>query len=197
MLNLFDSDAPSLSPQQIAANFRTLGWMGMSMQLLLGAIPLLVLIGFLFFGPNRQAGSPFALGTVLAITCVGLLLFSVYWCFRYTQLGQDIADPNFRPPRSLVNRDLRIGLLVNLGSVISAVAIAFWQTTNLTFRLLSQPPASTTIARSQTDTVITSGARITASNLIMLQATIHTIAAGIVGILIALWLLALMQQRSR
>jgi len=187
MVKFFNSDSPPPSPRQIALHFRLVGWAGFWLQAFLGFIPILVMLSFVFFAPAKPAGTSWAV--TIALICLVISLFSIYWCFRYTRLAREIEDPESRPARSQVLRDLTIGLVANLTSTVGAVLIALWQTGSLTTRILSLPQGATKVAPVQTGTLITQGAAITASNLITLQAMINLIAAGLVGMIVALWLL--------
>lgn len=193
MLNLFNSEASGLSPQEIARLFRWLGWVGFALQALLGFIPILVIIANLLFRPGQQI-NPFSFGLFLAIACALALLFSTYWCFRYIQLGNRIETPNARPAKAEVLRDLKIGLLVNFAIMAIAVLIALVRVGELTVRMLSLPQGATVITPGQLGTTVNPGALVTPSNMIAIQAMVNAMAAGLVGAIVALILLSLVGQ---
>ncbi|MGV0028590.1 DUF3611 family protein [Phormidesmis priestleyi] len=124
----------------------------------------------------------------MAIACLIVLLFSIYWCFRYTQLANKLEIRDLRPAKSKVIRDLKLGLLINIGMIAIAVLIAMFRVGALTFKMLTVPQGATVIAPNQLGTVA-SASLITPSNMIAIQAMINTIAAGLVGTVIALLLL--------
>lgn len=191
MFNFLNSEAPGPTPQQIARSFRWLGWAGFWLQALLGFIPILVLVTNVLSKPGQQQQTGgFSLGLWLAILCLVVLLFSIYWCFRYTKLADKLVIRDLRPAKSEVIRDLKLGLLANIGIMAIAVLIALSRVATLTIKMLTLPQGATVITPNQLGTTLASpGALITPSNMIAIQAMINTIAAGLVGLIVALLLL--------
>lgn len=189
---MFDFLRPRVNeftPQQSARSFRWLGWLGLWLQTLLGFIPLLVVVTTVLFGSGQQRGSRFSLGLWLAIAALVILLFSIYWCFRYTRLANQLERSDQRPAKAAIQRTLKIGLLTNLGSMTAAVLVALLRVGELTFKMLTLPQGATVIAPNQSGSMVAQGAVITASNMIAIQAMISAIAASLVGILVALLLI--------
>lgn len=188
MFDFLNPETANPSPQQVARSLRWLGWSGFWLQALLGFIPLLVVVATVLARAGRQQGG-FSFGVLLAIVCLIILVFSIYWCFRYTQLASKLEDRDLRPARSQVSRDLKLGLLANIGIMAIAVLIALGRVGALTFNMLILPQGSTVIAPQQAGTTIAQGALISPSNMIAIQAMVNTIAAGLVGAVVALLLL--------
>ncbi|QQE64044.1 hypothetical protein GFS31_07160 [Leptolyngbya sp. BL0902] len=174
------------SPEDIARWCRWLGWTGLVMQAMLGFIPLLVVVTRIFTG--QQIGR-FGWGLWLAMACLLLLLFSIYWCFRYTRIAARLVLAERRPSKPAVKRAIKLGLLSNLAIVTLATVIALWQVSAMTLRLLSVPQGATVIAPNAA--VPAAAALITPSNMITIYAMISTIAAGLVGLIVALLLIYL------
>lgn len=189
MFDFFNSEATSPTPRQIAQSFRLLGWIGFGLQAFLGFIPIFVVVMTVLFNPmQRQLG--FSLGLWMAIACLGMLLFSIYWCFRYTQLANRLEDRDLRPAKSQVIGDLKRGLIANIGIIAIAVVIALSRVGSLTFKMLTLPQTATVVTPNQFGTTIAApGTLIAPSNMIAIQAMINAIAAGLVGIVVALLLL--------
>jgi hypothetical protein len=185
MFNFLNLQASSPTPEQIAQWCRRLGWVGLVLQALLGFIPLLVIIVRILTSQQWQ-GRGFGLGLWLAILCLMALLFSIFWCFRYTQLAARMEHPDRRPSKPAVQRALRVGLLSNLGIVTIATLIALWRVSGMTLQMLAVPQGATIVAPNQ---VASPGALITPSNMITIHAMISTIAAGLVGLVVALLLI--------
>ncbi|WAL61265.1 DUF3611 family protein [Thermocoleostomius sinensis] len=188
MFKLLDSETANPSPHQIARSLRWLGWSGFWLQALLGFIPILVVVTRTLFGPGQQPRGP-SFGIGLSIACLICLVFSIYWCFRYTLLGHKMENRDLRPAKAQVKRDLKLGLLINLGIMAIAILIALVRVGSLTFRMLTLPQGSTVITPNQIGTTVAQGALITPSNMIAIQAMINAIAAGLVGVVVALLLL--------
>ena len=186
MFNLNPVGNPS--PQQIARSLRWLGWGGFWLQTLLGFVPLLVVVTTVLSRTGQQSGG-FSFGIGLAIFCLIILIFSIYWCYRYTKLARKVERADSRPAKAQVNRDLRLGLLANLGIMVIAVLVALLRVGELTVRMLILPAGSTVLAPSQAGTMLTQGAIITPSNMITIQAMISAVAAGLIGVIVALLLI--------
>jgi hypothetical protein len=89
------SHAPSAN--RIASEFRIVGWIGFFLQLALGLIPIFIAVPVLFFGDSqRRMANRYSMGTFFAYACLFVLLFTIYWCFRYTRLSKKIDDPCLR-----------------------------------------------------------------------------------------------------
>lgn len=189
MFDFLNPVASSPTPRQIARSFRLLGWVGFWLQSFLGFIPILVVITAVLFSPTSQQAPGMPMGLLAAIVCLIMLIFSIYWCFRYTQLASKLEVRDRRPAKSQIYRDLKLGLLANIGSMVIAVLIALTRVGELTFRMLTLPQGSTVITPGQMNTMVTQGAMVTASNMIAIQAMVNTIAAGLVGVTVALLLL--------
>lgn len=189
-MKLLKPESTSPTPQQVAYSLRWLGWIGFWSQALLGFIPILVVVANVLFKPGQQQIGGFSMGLWLAIACLIILLFSIYWCFRYTRLANQLENQNLRPTKAQVIRDLRLGLIANIGIMAIAVLIALSRVGALTFKMLTLPQGATVIAPNQIGTTVAApGALITPSNMIAIQAMINAIAAGLVGVVVALLLL--------
>ena len=191
MFDFLQPPTASRSPRQLARSFLWLGRIGLGLQAILGFIPILVIVGYVISKPSRQATGGFSMGFWLAIACLIILMFSLYWCFRYTQLAKKLGTPELRPPKSQVIRDLQLGLFANISIMILALFIALLRVGELTVKLLMLPQGATVIAPNQIGgtTLANPGALITPSNMIAIQAMINVIAAGLVGVIVALLLL--------
>ncbi|BAU10929.1 hypothetical protein LEP3755_14210 [Leptolyngbya sp. NIES-3755] len=192
MSNLFNPEAPSLTPRQIARSFRWLGWIGFGLQCVLGFIPILVVVANVLMRPG-QVG--FSLGLWMAIACLFILLFSIYWCLRYTFLANQLENRDSRPAKSEVIRDVRLGLVTNIAIMSIALLIALFRVGELTIRMLTLPQGATVVTPNQVGTTLGSaGTLITPSNMIAIQAMINTIAAGLVGLIVSMLLLYQVRQ---
>ncbi len=176
------------SPKQVAHSFRWLGWGGFWLQSFLGFIPILVVLTTVFSRAGNQA-SILSLGIALAILCLLALCLSIYWCYRYTKIASRLENPDRRPAKAEIKRDLKLGLLINLGIMVIAVSIALARVAQLTIRMLTLPQGSTVVAPTQVGTMLTQGAIVTPSNMIAIQAMVSAIAAGLIGTIVSLLLI--------
>ncbi|MBF2076601.1 MAG: DUF3611 family protein [Synechococcales cyanobacterium C42_A2020_086] len=195
MFDFLKPEVASPTPQQIARSLRWLGWAGFWLQALLGFIPILVIVSAVFASPQRQQTGFLSFGHWLAILCLVVLLFSIYWCFRYTRLANRLESRGSRPTKAQVSQDLKLGVVANIGMMIIAVLIALSRVGGLTYKMLTLPQGATVVAPNQIGTTLgVPGTLITPSNMIAIQAMISTIAAGLVGTVVGLLLLYQMGQ---
>jgi len=197
MLKLLETNSPPPSVRRIATEMRIIGWTGFWLQLFFGFIPIAFVTFFLFIprNPNRfgsSGGIAFFFGYATLIA----LVFTIYWCFRYTKVGRKLTNPDLRPSRFEVSRILSIGLLVNLVGMIFAVIVAMSQVTNLLAKLLSLPQGSSTVFTPTQGAAVMARVPITPLQMMGLQAAICAIAAELIGLIVALWLLHRVTQRS-
>lgn len=198
MFNFLNPEAANPTPHQIARFFRLLGWIGFWLQSLLGFMPILVVVTIVLFNPNRSQSGGLSFGLFSAIACLLLMIFSIYWCFRYTRLARKLEIRDLRPAKSEVVRDLKLGLIANIVSMAIAIPIAMARVGELTIKMLALPQGSTIVAPipDRARTIVSPGALITPSDMIAIQAMVNTIASGLVGIVVALLLLYLVRQNQ-
>jgi hypothetical protein len=182
MANVFRSSSSSPTPEQIARNCRILGWIGFWLQVALGVIPLLVMLGLVVARLGQWPGGVFSLGLWLGVLCLAFLIFSTYWSYRYTRLAGRLRVRESRPTKSGVKRALRIGLLANLAVMAIAILIALGYVSQITFRMLTVPQGATVLTPNQ---AVPQGALVSPSNMLAIQAIVHAMAAGLIGIIIA------------
>lgn len=188
MFNPGNSHASPLTMRQVADAFRWVGWSALTAQLVLGAMPIFILVFALLFHRNPPQ-TYFSLALTLAYACLVILLFSLYWCYRYTRLAIQLGDPSSRPPKARVIQQLWAGLLVNLVGISCAVIVGISQTGNLLVRLLSLPPGSRVLTQNPDAMVLSPYSLVNPMNIMALQADFFCIAAATVGVIAALWLL--------
>lgn len=190
-MNIFQSllQKPS-SIYQFASLFRNLGWLGFWCQIVLGAIPLL-LLGFqwLFSSQNRSLGVIDA-GNVFTFIDVFTLLFTIYWCFRYTQIGNELSHSQQYPPKLAISAQVWTGIIANLVVILVSVVIGLITLGGLLYVILSLPPGAATIFQPTPGTaMINSNPLIVPMDILGLLALMHVILAGLVGVVISLLLL--------
>lgn len=174
----------------IATDFRRWGWLGLWLQLLFGAMPILMGFGSLFLTPTQFANRPIPWWTYLAYVCPLVLIFTIYWCYRYTCLSNQLRDPDLRPPKATVIRSIQIGLIVNLIGMAFAILVALGQVTTLWFRMSALPPGASTITTATPGTVVLNpGSLVLPLQVIGVLAMVCTIAATWIGVCISLILL--------
>ncbi|MBD2480805.1 DUF3611 family protein [Planktothrix sp. FACHB-1365] len=185
-------ESPSPNIHEIAQDFRRLGWFGFWVQSILGIIPIFLLIFVLFLRPASPSNPQnSALGLVLGYGCLFALIFTLYWCFRYSQIGNQLEDPNQRPAKAEVIHALWLGITANLIGMACVILVGFLMVGSLLYRMLTLPPGgSKLLTPLPGTTVLNAGSIITPFNLIAMQAMVNAMAAELAGIAVSLWLLS-------
>ena len=96
----------SSGDSRLAGAFLRLGWIGFWLQIAIGSIPLALLIYALVFGRNDGIGTRgrFTLLEYLTVGSLLVLAFTTFWFYRYTRLGNRIAEPHTRPSTYSIQR---------------------------------------------------------------------------------------------
>ncbi len=186
----YESASPSI--HEIAQDFRRLGWIGFWIQSVLAVIPIFLLIFVLFLRPASPSNNQIsAVGLVLGYGCLFALIFTMYWCHRYTQIGHQLEDPQQRPAKAEVIQALWFGIVVNVIGMACVILVGFSIVGSLLYRVLTLPPGGSKILSPVPGTtVLNAGSIITPFNLIAMQAMVNAMAAELAGITVSLWLLS-------
>ena len=189
MFNRVSSSTPS--PHRIALAFRRLGWIGFWCQVVLGLIPIALMTFQWIFSSNSQLiGVPDS-GNILSFLDILTLLFTIYWCFRYTRLANKLENPNQRPAKGRVTKEIWIGIIANLGVILLAVLIGIITVGGLLYAVLSIPQGATTILQpTPGGTVLNPAAKIVPMDMLALLAVMNVILAGLIGLMVSLGLLS-------
>ncbi len=129
-------------------------------------------------------------GNILSFVDILTLVFTIYWCFRYTRLASKLEDSNQRPAKVRVIREVWIGIIANVGVILLAVLIGMVTVGGLLYVILSLPQgAATILLPAPGGTVINQGPIIVPMDMLGLLAVMNVILAGLVGVIVSLWLL--------
>ncbi|MDJ0580769.1 DUF3611 family protein [Crocosphaera sp.] len=174
---------------QIAANLRRLGWIGFWCQLILGSIPV-VLLTFQWIFSKEQTMAGIDITNIFSFIDIMTLLFTIFWCLGYTQLGKKLEKGEKHPKKAKIIRTIWIGITANLGVILLAVLIGIITLGRLLYIILSLPQGATTILQPVPGgTMVNPGLVIVPMDILGLLAIMNVILAGLVGVTISLWLL--------
>jgi hypothetical protein len=172
----------------MAVTFRRLGWIGFGCQVVLGLIPVIVGTFQWFFSlKNLPMGVPNS-RNIWSFVDILTLLFTIYWCFRYTRLANKLEDSSPSPAKASVIREVWIGIIANVGvaALIGMVTVG-----GLLYVILSLPQGAATIWQpTPGGKVINPGPIIVPMDMLGLLAVMNVILAGLVGVVVSLWLLS-------
>ncbi|PMB00782.1 hypothetical protein CEN50_01695 [Fischerella thermalis CCMEE 5268] len=185
MLNKLDSHSSLPNIQEIATNFRLIGWINFGLQLsLLVVSGLIVLFAIADPNFNLKAQDPMSwLGLFCAVGGLLILGISLYWDWRYTRIGKELhsANPALHPKKADVIRLLWRGLTLNgVGMILTLFGV--------------EAIVGTLVARSLTQVeglaIYNASQLIEPLDMFVVQANINTILAQFVGIISSAWLIS-------
>ena len=136
-----------VKPERLSRQFSRLGWLGFWIQVVMLAIPVLLLIYVLFLrSPESAPRIGIDLSNYLSYGSLLVMVFTTFWFFRYTRVGKRIADPELRPTRASVEGTLWVGLWASGLGIAFSMALLFSAAGRLLFVLLANPQTGLMVA---------------------------------------------------
>lgn len=173
--------------ESLARQFSRLGWIGFWIQVVLIAVPILLLIYVMFFsGPDSAQSKGIDLSNYLSYGGLLVMLFTTLWFYRYTRLASRITDPDLRPSLSSVTRTLWVGLWASFLGIIFSMLLLLSAVTRLLFVLMTMPQTGIPIAAiSGADPTRT----LSAIDALSLTSLLMMLTAEFIVLAFTLWLL--------
>ena len=172
----------------LGRSFSRLGWIGFWLQVVLGALPVVLMFYlFVFSGSlsGPRSGVPFV--EFLTLVNLAVLLFTVYWFFRYPALGRAIANPATRPTESAVLASVWTGLVASALGILFSLTVMILDVGQLLFYFLSAPQAG--VPAIQTTTGPAGASWVSAIDLVSLMALLLMLASEVIALVLGLWLM--------
>ena len=175
------------NPERLARQFSRLGWIGFWIQVVLIAVPILLLIYVMFFsGPDSAQSKGIDLSNYLSYGGLLVMLFTTLWFYRYTRLASRITDPDLRPSLSSVTRTLWVGLWASFLGIVFSMLLLLSAVARLLFVLMTMPQTGIPIAAiSGADPTRT----LSAIDALSLTSLLMMLTAEFIVLAFTLWLL--------
>ena len=185
---MFGSLREALRGYSLANVFSGLGWTGFWAQIAIGSIPVTLAIYSFLFSGSTGAGTRSGLALVEYLTIAGLFLmaFTTFWFYRYTRLAKQIADPQLRPPESVVRKAAWTGVAASTLGIVLSILVMLFEVMQLLFYFLRAPQVG--IPTVQT-TGSGSASWISAADIVSLLTLILTLFVEVAVLTFSLWLL--------
>jgi hypothetical protein len=171
----------------LAGAFYRLGWAGFWLQVVFGALPILVMAYYLAFArpdPDSRGG----LGFVGYLTIINLLmlLFTTFWSYRFTRIGRRLREPDRSPSAFSLIKTVWTGVVATTAGILFSMIAILIETANLLFYFLKAPQAGIPVIQ-------TSGAGsshwVSSVDMLSLMALVLFLFAELVVLVFSLWLL--------
>jgi hypothetical protein len=131
---------PPKNPDKLGATFTKLGWIGFVIQLVLLTVPLLLaLYMWLGFSPESAARKGIDLSNYLSYGSLLVALFTAFWLFRYTRVGQRISAQDPKLTGSGVMKTVWIGIWAGSLGILFSMLQLFGAAGRILFVMLANP----------------------------------------------------------
>ncbi|MBK5965194.1 hypothetical protein CCR95_14125 [Thiocystis minor] len=186
MLKELIDSLQSTNRESLANAFSRLGWSGFWIQIVVGAIPIILMVYFFTFA-NSPSGPRAGLPMVefLTLGSLALLVFTTFWFWRYTRIAKNIRAPQSTLPLDSLNQTVWTGIVASSIGILLSVTVVFVEASHLLFYFLSSPQAGVPVIQAQT----AGTSWVSAVDMISLMALILVLAAEVAVLVLGLWLL--------
>lgn len=181
-------DHASLSTvETISRAFTRLGWLGFWIQVALATLPI-VMLGFIVVRSNAVPlpGRRFDLREYMAFGSLLILIFTMYWSYRYTVLGKRMLTAEQRPSSSSVIKSLWIGNLVGCVGAYISVALLLATVGRLLFVFMNAPQGGMQVVQTATEQ---RAGWISTMDMLDLMTIVFSLTAELTVLAFSLWLL--------
>lgn len=178
---------PESAPEQrLGQRFRRVGWVGFWLQIVLGAVPVVLGTWFYFLSPNvTMPGGRFPLVSLLATCVLLILLFTTVLFFYYTRVGRRLEEGSSRWTRPRLKGLVRTGLAASGISVLFSSIVMIGEITHMLLTFLEFPQGGVPVIQ----TTVSDSTWISALDVLSLLALSMSISAEILILGLGLWLL--------
>ncbi len=181
------SETRGLPQKNLADSFSRFGWIGFWIQIVVGVIPI-ILMFYSFVFTKSMTGPRAGLPIVEYLTLGGLaiLIFTIYWFFRYTRIADKMRKPDTSPSETELARSVWIGLIASSTGIVFTITVMFFEVAHLLFYFLATPQGGVPVIQT---TGIHSASWVSAVDMLSLLSMVLTLLAELIVIVFSLWLL--------
>jgi hypothetical protein len=149
-------------------------------------LPIILLLYVLFMSsPESARRKGIDLSNYLSYGSLLVMLFTIFWFYRYARLAKCIPDPKLRPPKSNVMQTLWIGLRASCLGLLFSMILMINAVLRILFVLLTTPQTGVPFAAAGGDPSKT----LSAYDVVSLTSLLFTLSAELIVLAFSLWLL--------
>ncbi|MCY2977741.1 MAG: DUF3611 family protein [Planctomycetota bacterium] len=184
MLENITDDLKQSSYASLSRTFSRLGWTGFWTQVVIGAMPAL-LMTYLFFFSGSPSGprAGFRLVEFMTLASLAMLVFTTLWSYRYTRLAKRIPDPEMRPTDNALSNITWTGIFASTVGILISILVMLIEVAHLLFYFLSMPQAGVPVIQTGELSFVSS------VDMLSLMALTFTLLAEVIVLVFSLWLL--------
>lgn len=168
-------DDQSIAKSRLAQSFSRLGWCGVWLQILVGAIPVGLMVYYFIF--TRSPSGPragFRFVEYLAAANLLVLAFTTLWSYRYTRVARRIADSESGISDQAPLRTVWTGVTASVVGIAFSMLVMLIEVAHLLFYFLKAPQAGVPVIQT---TVNGSASWVSAADMMSLMALTVTLLA--------------------
>jgi hypothetical protein len=174
------------NPESLGKQFSRLGWVGFWIQVALAIIPIILLLYVVFIsGPDSAQRKGIDLSDYLSYGSLVVMLFTIFWFWRYTRLAGQIVDPELRPSQSSVMRTIWVGMGASCAGILFSMILLMSAVLRMLFILLATPQTGIPISATGADPAKT----LSAFDAVSLTSLVFILTAELIILAFSLWLL--------
>lgn len=178
--------------KSLAGAFARLGWLGFWVQIAFGTVTIVFIIYYLSFSSTpgiSRSGLP--LVEYMTTANLLVLLFTIFWSYRYTRLSKRMADPTRAPSESQLTRIVWIGVaVITLGMLFSLLVLTM-EVSALMFYFLRAPQGGIPVVQTSGNATYW----VSSVDMVSLMALTLTLLAELIVLIFNLCLLYRMTRR--
>jgi hypothetical protein len=183
---LLNAIRPSKGSSLSRAFFR-LGWAGFWIQVVFGSIPVLVMVYYAIFSRSSTASeNGLAFIKYLVIADLLLLLFTIYWSYRYTRVARRLMDPDRRPSEAHVIGTAWTGVVASTAGIVFSMIVMLIETATLLFYFLRAPQGGVPVFQTSATGAVY---YVSSVDMVNLMALMLALFAEQIVLVFSLWLL--------
>ncbi len=174
------------NPERLSRQFSRLGWIGFWLQVVLVVVPIILLLYVVFISdPDSAQSKGIDLSNYLSYGSLVVMLFTIFWFWRYTRMAGRIVDPELRPSQSSVTRTVWIGLGASCAGILFSMILLMSAVLRMLFILLAMPQTGIPISATGADPART----LSAFDAVSLTSLVFVLTAELIVLAFSLWLL--------
>ena len=136
-------------------------------------------------GPDSAQSKGIDLSNYLSYGSLVVMLFTIFWFWRYTRMAGRIVDPELRPSPSSVTRTVWIGLGASCAGILFSMILLVSAVLRMLFILLAMPQTGIPISATGADPART----LSAFDAVSLTSLVFVLTAELIVLAFSLWLL--------
>lgn len=180
------SASVSKAEASLGRTFTKLGWCGFWAQVIVGAVPVLLMVYLFLFARSPGPRAGFALVEYLSAASLLTLVFTTWWAFRYQRLGRRLIDPDRSISLKSLARAAWVGIVASTIGILFSMLVMLIEVAHLLFYFLSTPQGGVPVIQTTGEE---SASWVSAVDMLSLMALLLAVLAELLMLAISQWLL--------